>query len=112
MNNQLILLETIRDFSAGISQQQDHINLDNLVNPLIPNPDVNNLVDPMGINVGQPENQPIRFVLCVSFCEPSRILGKRPLRPDTLSQQQHPPQDPMQQKLFLLQIRELFSGFS
>ena len=46
MNNQLILLETIRDFSAGISQQQDHINLDNLVNPLI-------------MDVGQPENQPI-----------------------------------------------------
>ena len=45
MNNQLILLETIRDFSAGISQQQDHINLDNLVNPLIPNPDVNNFFD-------------------------------------------------------------------
>lgn len=29
------------------------------MNPLILNPDVNNLVDPVGMNVGQPENQAI-----------------------------------------------------
>ena len=59
MEKKLILLDTIRDLSAGISQQEQHFHLDNLMNPLILNPDVNNLVDPVGMNVGQPENQPI-----------------------------------------------------
>lgn len=44
MNNQLILLETIRALSAGVSQQQQHFNLDNFVNPVIM--DVEHFGDP------------------------------------------------------------------
>ena len=50
-------METIRALSEGLSQQQQHFDLDNLVNPVIM--DVDNFGDPVGINVGHPENQPI-----------------------------------------------------
>ncbi|KAK7344696.1 hypothetical protein VNO77_14623 [Canavalia gladiata] len=59
MNNMIILLERIRELSAGISQQEHHIQMETLMNPLILNLDVNNLVGPRGMNVGQPGNQPI-----------------------------------------------------
>lgn len=54
MDNRLILLETLKGLSAGISQQEQHFHLDNLINPIILNPDRN--VDPVGMNVAQPEN--------------------------------------------------------
>lgn len=59
MDNKLILLDTIRGLSAGISQQEEHFHLDTLMNPLFLNPDVNNFLDPVSMNVGQPGNQPV-----------------------------------------------------
>ena len=53
MNNQLILLETIKSLSQGISQQQNLFVTDNLVNPLLPN--VDNTTNPVVPNVENPE---------------------------------------------------------
>ena len=59
MDNKLILLDTIKGLSSGIAQQEQHFHLDSLINPLILNPDVNNFVDAVGMNVGQPVNPPV-----------------------------------------------------
>lgn len=62
MDNQIILLETIRSLSAGISKQEQHFHMDQLINPILPDINVNG--DPMGINVpGNPPETLTYFVL-------------------------------------------------
>src|SRR5947199_291944 len=52
MQKNLILLDTIAELSASISQQQHYINLENLVNPQ--QLGVANFWDPVDMDVSQP----------------------------------------------------------